>query len=525
MPLSRRAFIGGISASTLAWTLRARAQPETGASPPFTHGVASGDPLSDRVILWTRMMPESGASAAEVRWLVATDPALGDVMASGTAGTDATRDFTVKVDVRDLEPGRIYYYAFEVDSKRSPVGRTKTMPDGPVDRIRLATVSCANYPAGYFTVYRRLAERTDLDAIVHLGDYIYEFENGVLGDGTQLDRLPAPPREVRTLDEYRQRYAQYRSDPDLQEAHRQHPFIVVWDDHELANNAWRGGSPEHDPFTEGPWSARRAAAYRAYLEWMPIRESAGPAPRLYRRIRFGSLADLLMLDARALRDEQAGGLDVDLLASPRRTLLGAEQETWLHQQLRASASAGTSWRLIGQQVMFSPLTPDGTPALTPDSWDGYRAERRRLLDLLATGEAGDVAIVSGDFHSSWAFDIPADPWTGYNAATGEGSLAVELLTPSVSSPPLLQDPFLRVQVALLRTQLPHLRYLEGDRCGYALIEVTAERLRAEYHLVPDVRVPGTAASRAAGLTCRRGAGHLEPDPEPLAAVDAAPPAP
>jgi alkaline phosphatase D len=524
MSLSRRAFLGGVTATTIGWSLGARAQ-DDGAARPFLHGVASGDPLPDRIILWTRVTPGDVDGPVDVRWLLATDPALTAVVGGGTVRTSAASDFTVKVDAGGLEPGRTYYYAFDVGRDRSPVGRTKSAPDGPVDRVRLASLCCSNYPAGYFTVYRHVAARNDLDAVVHLGDYIYEYGNGVLGNGTPLDRVPAPDRELRTLDDYRQRYAQYRTDADLQAAHRQHPFVAVWDDHELANNAWRAGAAAHDAATEGPWVARRDAAWQAYREWMPIREAAGPGLRLYRRLRFGSLVDLLMLDTRTLRDEQVGAFDFAELGSTRRTMLGAEQESWLHQQLRASTADGTVWRVLGQQVLFSPLMPAAGPALNPDNWDGYRAERRRLLELAGSDAAPDVAILSGDFHSSWAFDVPLDPWDGYAADSGAGSRAVEVLAPPVSSPPLFLDPTLRAQIGLLRPNLPHLRYVEGDRYGYVLVDVTAERLQAEYHLVPDVRVPGAPASRAVGLTCARGTAHLVEDAAAVPSADGSDPAP
>jgi alkaline phosphatase D len=524
MPVSRRAFLGGVTATTLGWSLGARAQ-ERGPAPPFRHGVASGDPLADRVILWTRVTPDDPAATPDVRWLIATNPELTDVVGGGMVRTAAARDFTVKVDVAGLEPGRTYYYAFEVGRDRSPTGRTRTAPAGEVARVRLASLCCSNYPAGYFTVYRHVAERDDLDAVVHLGDYIYEFENGVLGNGGPLDRLPDPPRELRSLDDYRARYAQYRNDPDLLAAHRQHPFIVVWDDHELANNAWRAGAAAHDPVAEGAWIVRRDAAWQAYREWMPIREADGPGLRLYRRLRFGALVDLLMLDSRALRDEQVSSFDLGQLASPRRTMLGAEQESWLHQQLRVSTAGGTAWRLLGQQVLFSPLTPATGPALNPDTWDGYRAERLRLLELIGSEAAPDVAILSGDFHSSWAFDVPPDPWEGYDARSGTGSRAVEILAPAISSPPLFLDPTLRAQIGLLRPTLPHLRYMEGDRCGYVLLDVTADRLQAEYHLAAEVRAPGAAIDRAMGLTCARGTARLVEDTAAIPPVDGPAPAP
>src|SRR5688572_1585503 len=251
MSLTRRQFLWSAAATAAlgaprlseVWSaaLHAQASPESAGR--FRHGVASGDPLDDRVILWTRVTPpdEAAAAAIDVRWRVATDEGISQVVAEGTARTSRDRDFTVKVDAGGLQPGRPYYYAFEAGGDRSPVGRTRTLPAGAVDRVRLASLCCSNYPAGFFNVYRCVANRDDLDAVVHVGDYIYEFANGVYGDGSGLLRIPEPRREAVTLSDYRVRYATYRSDPDLQEAHRRHPFIVVWDDHELTNNAWQIG--------------------------------------------------------------------------------------------------------------------------------------------------------------------------------------------------------------------------------------------------------------------------------------------
>ena len=287
MSLTRRQFLwsaaatAALSAPRLSepWTaaLQAQGSPDTAAG-RFRHGVASGDPLEDRIILWTRVTPPAGAAtqAVEVRWRIAADERLSQIVTQGTARTSSDRDFTVKVDAAGLQPGRPYYYVFETGGDRSAVGRTRTLPTRAVDRVRLASLCCSNYPAGFFNVYRCVANRDDLDAVVHVGDYIYEFENGIYGDGSGLLRIPEPRREAVTLSDYRVRYATYRSDPDLQEAHRRHPFIAVWDDHELTNDAWLGGAANHNPDKgEGDWATRRAAAYQAYLEWMPIREFAG----------------------------------------------------------------------------------------------------------------------------------------------------------------------------------------------------------------------------------------------------------
>jgi alkaline phosphatase D len=472
--------------------------------------VASGDPLDDRIILWTRVTPpdEAAAAAIDVRWRVATDEGMSQVVAQGTARTGRDRDFTVKVDAGGLQPGRPYYYAFEAGGDRSPVGRTRTLPAGAVERVRLASLCCSNYPAGFFNVYRCVANRDDLDAVVHVGDYIYEFANGVYGDGSGLLRIPEPRKEAVTLSDYRVRYATYRSDPDLQEAHRRHPFIVVWDDHELTNNAWRDGAANHNPDQgEGDWATRKAAAYRAYLEWMPIREFAGGDVHLYRSFRFGTLIDLVMLDTRALRDRQVDTSDLAGLVNPGRSILGAPQEEWLFNQLRLSQRAGIGWRLLGQQVMFSRIAQPERGAFIADTWEGYQAARDRVFDFLAAERVQDVAILSGDIHSSWAFDLPRNPFDGYDR-NGKGSLAVELLAPAISSAPLFTDPAIRDRSVLLRALLPHLRFLDGESNGYVLVDITRGQLRGEWYFVPGVQERSAEEQRAAAFVCERGSAHL-----------------
>ena len=511
--LSRRAFLWSAAASSVLHPWAAPAQASDTGTGPFRHGVASGDPLEDRVVLWTRVTPADPARLARpagIRWRVATDTRLTRTVRSGTVTTTADRDFTVKVDARGLEPGRTYYYAFEMDGHRSPVGRTKTLP-AATDRVRLGVVSCANFPAGYFNVYRLLANREDLDAIVHVGDYIYEFANGVYGDGAALQRLPQPLREAYSLQDYRMRYATYRTDEDLQQAHQQHPFIAVWDDHELANNAWSGGAENHHPEQgQGDWLVRRAAAYRAYMEWMPIREPAPAGIRLYRAFRYGTLADLVMLDTRGLRDRQVAGDDLAGLADANRRVLGAPQETWLYDTLRASQRAGVTWRTVGQQVMFARVTPPAKPVLLPDSWDGYQAERDRLLDFFHRERVGNVAILSGDMHSSWAFDVPRNPWAGYQSRTGEGSLAVEMVVPAISSPSFFDPAKVENMTAALRIGLPHLKFLDGLDRGYVLLDLTRARLTADWYLVDTVTRRATQERLAASFVCEAGSSHLAP---------------
>jgi alkaline phosphatase D len=508
MRYSRRQFIGGTLGTAVAWpALVAAARQASDAPRPFLHGVASGDPLTDRVVLWTRVTPriDSPSAAVTVRWTMADDERLEKVVASGTVDTSRARDYTVKVDAGGLRPGRAYYYAFDAGGERSPIGRTRTLPQDDVARIRLASVSCSNYPAGYFNVYRCLAARDDLDAVLHLGDYIYEFANGVYGDGSGSGRVPMPAGEAVTLAEYRLRYATYRSDVDLQAAHAAHPFIAVWDDHEVINDWWRDGAPGH---RRGDWAARLAGGLQAYREWMPVRETGSGTFHLYRGFRFGRLADLLMLDTRSFRDRQVPGRNAAALADPKRTLMGAAQEEWLFAGLQRSQREGATWRLIGQQTMFSPLSPPGVPPQQTDVWDGYPAARGRVFDLLEKNRLSNVAILTGDIHSSWALDVPRSPLQGYTARTGEGSLAVELVTPAISSPPLYASAERRDAVALLQLLSPHLKFVEGDHRGYVLIDVTRSRLQSEWYFVPAVDARSAEESRAAAFVCEAGSSRL-----------------
>jgi alkaline phosphatase D len=513
MSLSRRAFIHTTAAAAATWPLAVRGWQvspgtETGI---FRHGVASGDPLTDRVMLWTRVTPPAGHSDTtplDVRWQVASDEKMSNIVGRGTAQAAAERDFTVKVDAGNLKPGATYYYSFDTGGEKSPVGRTKTLPVRGAQRLRLGQVSCSNYPTGYFNVYRCLANRPDLDAVVHLGDYIYEFASTRYSDPS-LSRAVQPASEVATLADYRTRYAYYRNDPDLQAVHRQHPFIVVWDDHELANDAWSGGAGNHNA-SQGDWKVRQRAAYRAYLEWMPIRESSPNEIRLYRRFAFGGLADLIMLDTRGLRDQQVSPTDKAAIADPRRTLLGAAQETWLSETLRASQKAGIGWRILGQQILFSPLTIPGMNVMRPDVWDGYPAARERMFDTLESGRITDVAILTGDIHSSWALDVPRDPWTAatYDPKTSSGSRAVEIVAPAVSSPPMFSSQAQRDVAAMLQPLARHLKFLEGDSRGYVLLDITPKALQADWYFVPTVTQRTDQEKRAARFVCERGSSRL-----------------
>ncbi len=529
LPPSRRHFLttSGLFVGTLPF-VSGRGLLQSQAT-PFRHGVASGDPLADRVVIWTRVSP-STAGAVEVAWVVAADPKLQKVVARGSAATGAERDYTVKIDVSGLEPATAYYYGFRGAGGASSTGRTRTAPSGRTERIRLAVVSCSNLPRGYFNAYGRIAERADLDAVLHLGDYIYEYANAQYGDGARLGRVPDPNQELVALADYRTRHAQYKLDPDLQEAHRQHPFIVVWDDHELTNDTWRDGAENHNPDQgEGEWSIRRDAAVQAYFEWMPIREPREGRPRIYRTLNFGDLADLVMLDTRVTgRDQQAANRDaIQAIESPSRSLLGPAQEAWLARELAASTRARRAWQLLGQQVMFAPQAPVGSRGASVDSWDGYRASRDRVFEVVERVGVPNFVVLTGDVHSSWAYDLPKRPYDSYDAASGRGSLGVEIVGTSVTSPSNLgAGPGGEKQIADIRAARPHLHYADGRYRGYVVVDVTSQRLQADYYYVRTVEERSRDERFAKGFVCTAGSHHLMESTTPAGpkpgAVDPAP---
>jgi alkaline phosphatase D len=421
-------------------------------------------------------------------------------------------DHTVKVDADGLAPGHTYYYRFKVGRDVSPVGRTRTLPVGAVQHVRFAVASCANFPFGYFNAYARIAARDDLDAVLHVGDYYYEYAPGTYGTGTEFGRVPLPPKELVTLADYRMRHAQYKSDIDLQAAHSAHPWITVWDDHETANNSFRDGAENHNPDKgEGTWADRKAAAIRAYYEWMPMRSPSGSDDRTYRTFHYGDLVDLIMLDTRlhGRTAQAANGNDAAALADPARTLLGADQHAWLAEELRASKHRTTAWRVIGQQCMFGQMVDAAHVIQNTDQWDGYPLSRKAVLDQLAAEHIDDTVIVAGDLHSSWALDIAPDPFAAaYDATTGRGSLAVEMVTPAISSP----SPFADKPDVLEREQRsmaqPHIHWVEFRSRGYLLVDVTPARARGEWWLQDDITQRGTPERLAAAMETQRGHNHL-----------------
>ena len=524
MTLTRRQFMQtGASASALTLATAAIA---TDQSPlpgrgrqqrsgfPFQHGVASGDPLHDRVILWTRVTPPTDLFSVHYRWRIAHDPQFEQLVAQGSGVTDSRNDFTIKLDATGLQPGQSYYYVFESLGQMSDIGRTKTLPLGNIDHLRIAFTSCSNYARGYFNVYKEIARRADLDVVLHLGDYIYEYDN--LEQSLVTGRIHEPPRETVTLDDYRKRHACYKADKDLQEVHRQHPFIVIWDDHEVANNAWQnqqasrdpeyqGGADNHQQH-EGSWRERLSGAVRAYLEWMPIREGHNSQGLLtiYRRFRFGNLLDLSMLDTRlAGRDAQTQ--EPEIRDAQQRTLLGYEQERWLEQGLASAQAEGVCWKLLGQQVMMSQFSINQSP-LNHDQWDGYPAARQRLFDVLRQQQVDNFVVLTGDIHSSWALELNEDPF----AAQPMESLGVELVTPAVTSPGIESETRAALAAASLESLLPHLNFVDFYYRGYVLLDITAERIQAEWWVVDNVERPRYASDCLRALTIPSGSARLHP---------------
>jgi alkaline phosphatase D len=486
----------------------------------FQHGVASGDPLPDSVILWTRVTP-GGTEAVEVWWEISVDAAFTQRVQVGTVETGANRDFTVKLDVAGLEAGAVYFYRFLAMGRTSPVGRTRTAPAGAVARLRFAVASCASLAHGWFHAYEKIAARADLDAVLHLGDYIYEYASGVYGDVRPYE----PEHEIITLDDYRTRYAQYRRDAQLQEAHRQHPFITIWDDHETADNSWKDGAVNHTESSEGSWQERKAAAMQAYREWMPIRESKDG--RIFRSLSFGELADLILLDTRLWGRSETSAT---LLApppepDPDRTLLGDDQAAWLEERLRGS---GARWKIVAQQVMLGSLIVDpGKMIANLDQWHGYPASRKRLLDFLRAEALDGVVVLTGDIHSSWAQEIvddPNDP-AQYDPATGEGSLCVEFVTPGITSPGI-PDQYLGL-IDTARQYNPNNRWIEPSKRGYIVLDVDAERTQAAWYLLDDVANESAAKETLAAVwSVAHGENRLSEDDDATAPPeDVPPPAP
>ena len=530
MTLHRRGLLGLIGAGAAGAGLPAAARSPQAVA--FQHGVASGDPRAGGALIWTRVTPsDPSARGIRVDWSVWRDGDASAAVAGGTVETGPERDFTVKIPVTGLQPGVEYRYAFTSGEARSPQGRVRTLPVGANPETVLAVVSCQLYPGGLFNAYDAISKLERLDAVVHLGDYIYEYgaEPGDYGmdHGAALNRAPVPAHEIVSLADYRQRHAQYKTDPDLQAAHARAAFICVWDDHEVANDTWTMGAENHTPATEGDFGARKAAALKAYFEWMPIREPEGGLTEeaIYRSFDFGDLASLLMVETRlTARNEQltyaadmpmtAAGPDLAAFEArrndPARDLLGDRQRDWIKTTLQASRAAGRPWQVLGNQVvmarvqgpdisklasrleimaLMASLKPEiraqvqqaqqlfslGVP-FNLDSWDGYPAGRERLYAAFA--EAGvEPIVLAGDSHAFWVNDLKD---------AGGTRRAVEFGTSSISSPsPGDHVPGVPLGAALNAAN-PEVVLCDQTAKGYVLLTLTPTQAKAELRTVSTI---------------------------------------
>lgn len=437
---------------------------------PFYHGVASGDPLTDAVIIWTRITPDDFTVPVSVSYKMATDTSMSNIVSQGSMMTDATRDYTVKFDVTGLNPDSYYYYEFEGLGERSARGRTKTAPSGTVDSLRFAMVSCANLESGFFNVYQALLERNDFEAVLMLGDYIYEYEQGGYSPNSNVDRIFDPTHETLVLDDYRLRYSVYHMDQSLQKLHQNFPWICVWDDHESANDSYIDGAQNHNT-GEGLWLDRKLAAQKAYFEWLPIREKAPNNYEIFRKFEYGNLLDLFMVDTRLHGREEQGVNESD----PNRTMLGQDQYAWLTSELKGSTA---QWRVLGNQVVFAPITVFGIP-INNDAWDGYPAERQNLLDSIVTYNIENFTVLTGDIHTSWAF----------NLENGSNNAGVEFVTPSVTSPGVPIN-----GGAILMFENQHLKFVELTKKGFVILDMNTQRIQADWYFINSIdnfNVPAT----------------------------------
>jgi phosphodiesterase/alkaline phosphatase D-like protein len=465
----------------------------------------------------------------------------------GEAVAAPDADWTVKVLLSGLNPGTVYYYRFRAGDAYSPVGRTKTLPTGALEKAVFAVVSCTNYPFGYFNVYDQVARRDDLDAVLHLGDYIYEYGPDSYGGrmGEKLGRPHDPPHEIVTLDDYRRRHAQYKADPSSRAMHAAHPMIAIWDDHETSNDSWKGGAENHDPATEGEWAARKRAALQAYYEWMPVREPEPGREReaLFRSFSYGDLLTIAAIETRLMArakpfeyDEIVPTLKTpediarfrdETLLDPSREMLGAAQEQFLADTLAASVMAGQPWRLLANQViMANVIAPDLNPHVTEedivelerewsqarafvafsalglpinmDAWDGYAAAREKFYELARDAGAKGLLVVTGDTHTWWANDL---------VARDGAHMGVELGVHSVTSPSPYRKEFLGGKGAeyaqLTNKENKSVRYLSGEHHGYIALEIGRSAAKARFMAVDTIEGPSYNAFEKATISIKK----------------------
>lgn len=534
----RRLVVGGaLGLGALVLPIGRGLAAEILAAKGFTHNVASGEPGADSMLLWTRYVPASGVDEVRLEVQVALDRDFTRVVSGGSIRTGEHRDWTAKIIVDGLQPGTAYWYRFVApDGGKSPVGRTKTLPVGDIDRFGLGLFSCSNLPMGWFNAYGHAAARDDLDLWLHVGDYIYEYgiasykDNDLVG-GREV--MPAHDHEMISLVDYRLRFACYRADPDLQKLHQMAPMIALWDDHEITNDSWEGGAANHQPKSEGDWNTRRAAAMQAYREWLPVSEEP------WKAYRIGTLATLYRTESRLLartrpasselaKAHQASNPDVALAnfrdgawRDPTATMLGSEQESWLAQELKRNATTST-WQMVGMGTIIGrTLMPEETPGwvrpeagesivnkfkrdvrasrlglpMWMDRWDGYPAARSRLLKSAQQADA-DLVMLSGDSHNAWAYSLAED---GRPAGI---EFACHAVTSNGIEGQLGADP--KTIAAAFVAKNPELVWGDTRQRGYMMIDVTSQRVTGEWLFMQTVKARRTALAGTHRMSAERG---------------------
>ena len=497
----------------------------------FVHGIASGDPDQTSVVIWTRVSHVEGN--VDVQWQLATDASFNSIVKKGRFQTSSSRDFTVKVIVDNLTTNGKYYYRFIANDVSSPVGQTRTLPVGHIDNLVLALATCANYPFGYFNAYDAIAKDSSIDMVVHMGDYIYEYGIDGFGgsEGKRIGRNHLPNHEILTLEDYRLRHAQYKTDKGSLAMHARHPLIVMWDDHETANNPWMEGASNHQP-EEGDWQARRQASLQAYYEWLPVRDPVHEIDRqnYWRHYKFGDLASLITLESRHSGRSEQISLDKnlphlhnkqqaqdfmhDVVGASNRNMLSKDMEAFLEKELKESVDAGRRWRIIGNPSVMAKSTspPLNIPFFDQlknelqhngqnkqqkklaelihlgeldipadfDMWDGYPAARERFYQIAKEAGAQDLLVVSGDSHSYWANAL-------YDA--DEKPMGVELGSTGISSPRSLMKLGTQAMKKYDELNMAHNKeivWADGRHRGYIRLEINQQGGHADFITVSNV---------------------------------------
>lgn len=496
----------------------------------FTHNVASGEPAADAMLLWTRYVPATDTNVIRLEVELALDPDFTKVVSGAAVRTGAYRDWTAKVTVDGLKPGTVYWYRFVApDGAKSPVGRTKTLPQGPVNRFGLAVFSCSNLPYGWFNAYAHAAARQDLDLWLHTGDYIYEYGSASIKEADLVaGRLPEPSTEILAIADYRLRYASYRADPDLQRLHQMAPMVALWDDHESSNDSWEGGAQNHQPDKEGDWNLRRAAAMQVYREWMPVSDEP------WKAYPIGTLATLYRTESRLLARTKPANIDAAFKAAdpdaalkafrdgvwkdPSATMMGSTQESWLAHQMKANPG----WQLIGMGTILgrTVMPKDAVDWLRPtvsdkkvasyrndiraaaqgmpmwmDRWDGYPAARSRLLTSAQAADA-DLVMLSGDSHNAWAFGLVEDGRPAGVEFAGHAVTSNGLEGDMGADPEVVARGFMAAN--------PEMKWADTSQRGYMMIEVTQKRVSGEWLFLKTIKDRDTTLAGTQRMSVERG---------------------